>query len=41
LADASIAEAAERLGIQHVVSIDQDFDVYRNGKGQALVNLLR
>jgi predicted nucleic acid-binding protein len=41
LADASIAEAAERLDIQHVVSIDQDFDVYRNGKGEALVNLLR
>lgn len=41
LADASIAEAAERLDIQHLVSIDQDFDVYRNGKGEALVNLLR
>lgn len=41
LADASIAEAAERRGIRHVVSIDQDFDVYRNAKGQALVNLLR
>lgn len=41
LADASIAEAAERLAIRHVVSIDQDFDVYRDAKGQALVNLLR
>lgn len=41
LADASVAEAAERLGIRHVVSIDQDFDVYRDGKGQALQNLLR
>lgn len=41
LANASIAEAAERLGIEHVVSIDQDFDVYRNGKGRALINLLR
>jgi predicted nucleic acid-binding protein len=41
LADASVAEAAERLGIRHVVSIDKDFDVYRDGKGQALVNLLR
>jgi predicted nucleic acid-binding protein len=40
LADASIAEAAERLSIRHVVSIDQDFDVYRDAKGQALVNLL-
>jgi predicted nucleic acid-binding protein len=41
LADASVAEAAERLGIRHVVSIDRDFDVYRDGKGQALQNLLR
>lgn len=41
LADASIAESAERLGIRHVVSIDQDFDVYRDARGQALVNLLR
>jgi hypothetical protein len=24
-----------------VVSIDQDFDVYRDARGQALVNLLR
>ncbi|PUE08757.1 VapC toxin family PIN domain ribonuclease [Limnohabitans sp. T6-5] len=40
LADASIAEAAERLQIRHVVSIDKDFDVYRNNKGQALQNLL-
>lgn len=41
LADASIAEAAERLQIRHVVSIDKDFDVYRDAKGQALMNLLR
>jgi predicted nucleic acid-binding protein len=41
LADASIAEAAERLGIRHVVSIDQDFDIYRDAKGQTLHNLLR
>jgi predicted nucleic acid-binding protein len=41
LADASVAEAAERLGIRHVVSIDRDFDVYRDNKGQALQNLLR
>jgi predicted nucleic acid-binding protein len=40
VADASIVEAAERLGIQHVVSIDQDCDAYRNDKGEALVNLL-
>lgn len=41
LADASIAEAAERLQIRHIVSIDKDFDIYRDAKGQALVNLLR
>lgn len=41
LADASIAEAAERLAIRHVVSIDQDFDIYRDAKGQPLNNLLR
>ena len=41
LADASIAEAAERLAIRHVVSIDQDFDIYRDAKGQPLHNLLR
>jgi predicted nucleic acid-binding protein len=41
LADASIAEAAERLAIRHVVSIDQDFDIYRDAKGHALQNLLR
>ena len=41
LADASIAEAAERLAIRHVVSIDQDFDIYRDAKGHALKNLLR
>lgn len=41
LADASIAEAAERLQIRHIVSIDKDFDVYRDAKGQRLLNLLR
>ena len=41
LADASVAEAAERLQIRFIVSIDKDFDVYRDAKGQVLVNLLR
>lgn len=41
LADASIAEAAARLRIKHVLSIDADFDVYRDRAGRALVNLLR
>ncbi len=41
LADASIAEAAERLGLRRIVSIDADFDVYRDARGQPLTNLLR
>jgi uncharacterized protein len=41
LADASIAEAAARLRIRHLLSIDADFDVYRDRAGRPLVNLLR
>lgn len=41
LADASIAEAAERLGLRRVLSIDADFDVYRDARGRPLANLLR
>ena len=41
LADASIAEAASRLRIRHVLTIDADFDVYRDKGGKALVNVLR
>ena len=41
LADASFAEAAERLGIRRIVSIDADFDVYRDTRGKPLTNLLR
>jgi hypothetical protein len=41
LADASIAEAAARLRIRHVLSIDADFDIYRDRAGKPLVNLLR
>lgn len=41
LADASIAEAAERLGLRRVLSIDADFDVYRDARGRLLTNLLR
>ena len=40
LADASIAEAAARLKLKHVLSIDADFDVYRDRAGKPLVNLL-
>lgn len=40
LADASIAEAAERLGLRNILSVDADFDVYRDGRGRPLTNLL-
>jgi predicted nucleic acid-binding protein len=41
LADASVAETAARRRIRHVLSIDADFDVYRDRAGKALVSLLR
>ena len=41
LADASVAEAATRLGLLHVLTIDSDFDVYRDSKGKALRHVLR
>jgi uncharacterized protein len=41
LADASIAETSARLKIKHVLSIDADFDVYRDRAGKPLNNLLR
>jgi len=41
LADASIAETAARRRWRHVLSIDADFDVYRDRSGRPLVNLLR
>jgi predicted nucleic acid-binding protein len=41
LADASIAEAAARLRLRHILSIDADFDVYRDRAGRPLRNLLR
>ena len=40
LADASIAEAAGRLRIDHVLSIDRDFIVYRDKAGRRLTNPL-
>ncbi len=41
LADASVAEAAQRRRIRQVLSIDADFDVYRDRAGKPLVNVLR
>jgi uncharacterized protein len=40
LADASIADAAERMRIRRILSIDSDFDVYRDRSGRALQNVL-
>ena len=39
-ADASIAELAASMGVDQVLSIDSDFDVYRSGQGKPLKNLL-
>lgn len=41
LADASIAEAATRLQVRHVLTIDSDFDVYRDVDNKPLLNVLR
>lgn len=41
LADASVAEAAARLRIGKLLSIDGDFDVYRDRSDRPLENLLR
>lgn len=40
LTDASIAEAAVRLRLRHVLSIDSDFAIYRDRSGRPLINLL-
>lgn len=41
LADASIAEAAARLRTRQVLTIDTDFDIYRDAAGKPLRNVLR
>jgi uncharacterized protein len=40
LADASIAEAASRLRIRHVLTPDSDFEVYRDSAGKKLITVL-
>ena len=40
-ADASVAELAARHGLTDVLTLDSDFDVVRDGRGQALRNVLR
>lgn len=39
-ADATLAEACARLGVNAIVSIDRDFDIYRTKSGLPLENLL-
>lgn len=39
-ADATLAEACARLGVEAIVSIDRDFDVYRTKARLPLENLL-
>jgi uncharacterized protein len=41
LADAAIAEAAARLRTRQVLTIDADFDIYRDKAGKPLTNVLR
>jgi hypothetical protein len=36
-----VGEAASRLRIRHVLTIDSDFDIYRDKAGKALANVLR
>jgi uncharacterized protein len=40
LADATVAETAARLQVRHVLSIDADFDIYRDRSDKPLLNLL-
>ena len=40
-ADASIAELAARRNISEVLTIDSDFDIYRDTRGKPLRNALR
>lgn len=40
LADACVAEVAARLGIDRVLSLDVDFDVYRSRSGRRLLDVL-
>lgn len=39
-ADASVAVLAEQGGISQVLTLDRDFDVYRDARGKRLKNLL-
>ena len=38
-ADASLVALCERTGIEHIATLDRDFDVYRLANGKPLVNV--
>jgi uncharacterized protein len=40
LADATLIRLADRLQINHVVTLDHDFEIYRTANGRAMRNLL-
>jgi uncharacterized protein len=39
-ADASVAVLAEQTGLSQVLTLDRDFDVYRDARGRRLKNVL-
>jgi len=39
-ADASIAVLAEQLGVSEILTLDRDFEVYKDARGKRLKNLL-
>lgn len=39
-ADASVAVLAAEMGIEQVLTLDRDFDIYRDARGKRLKNLL-
>jgi hypothetical protein len=39
-ADASVAVLAEQIGLSQVLTLDRDFDVYRDARGRRLKNIL-
>jgi uncharacterized protein len=40
LADATLIRLADRLQINHIVTLDHDFEIYRMANGKAMRNLL-
>jgi uncharacterized protein len=40
-ADASVAVLAEQLGVSQILTLDHDFEVYKDSRGKRLKNLLQ